>query len=134
MPSLKIKGQEYSFLDEEIIDFVEGLVGLPTMRRAVLIPLQEFAPFQWLASLDDEKTRFIVVNPNEIFPEYNAANFAVMNETETKTLVIVKISSDWQKTTVNLRAPLLIDINTNRGVQLILAESPYKLSESLPQN
>lgn len=133
MSSIKIKGQEFTYLNDEIIDFFEGLVGLPAMRRAVLIPLREYEPFFWLASLDDEKTRFIVVDPNEIFPEYNPADFAVMNETETKTLVIVKISSDWRKTTVNLRAPILIDANTNRGVQLVLSESPYQLAESLPR-
>ena len=134
MPSINIKGQTFSYRDDEIINFTEGLVGLPEMRRAVLIPLDEFEPFCWLASMDDEKTRFIVVNPHEIFSDYNPSDFAVLNETETKTLVIVKISSDWQKTTVNLRAPIFINTESNRGVQMVLTESPYQLSESLPNN
>ncbi len=134
MTSINIKEQEFSYGDDEIINFSEGLVGLPAMRRAVLIPLPEFAPFCWLASLEDEKTRFIVVNPYEIFADYNPAQFAILDESATKTLVIVKISSDWQKTTVNLRAPLFINKESNRGVQLVLNDSPYQLSETLPQN
>lgn len=134
MPSINIKGQEYSYCDDEIINFTEGLVGLPEMRRAVLIPLPEFAPFCWLASMEDEKTRFIVVNPYDIFADYNPSEFVILNETETKTLVTVKISSDWRKTTVNLRAPIFINTESNRGVQLVLSESPYRLSENIPQN
>jgi len=134
MPSINIKGQEYKYLDDEILNFTEGLVGLPELRRAVLIRLPEYEPFCWLASLDDEKTRFIVVNPHEIFADYKPSDFAILNETETQTLVIVKISSDWQKTTVNLRAPIFINKFSNRGVQIVLSESPYRLSESLPNN
>lgn len=104
------------------------------MRRAVLIPIAEFKPFCWLASMEDEKARFIVVNPHEIFTDYNPSDFAVLKESETKTLVIVKVSSDWQKTTVNLRAPIFINTESNRGVQLVLTESPYRLSEILPKN
>lgn len=133
MPSISIKGQEFIYADDEILSFAEGLVGLPAMRRAVLIPLPEFEPFCWLASLDDEKTRFIVVNPHEIYADYRPHEFAALDESK-QVRAIVKISSDWQKTTVNLRAPIFIDEKTKRGVQIVLSESPYRLAETLPQN
>lgn len=134
MPSINIKGQNFAFSGDEIINFAEGLVGLPEMRRAVLIPLADYEPFFWLASLDDERTRFVVVNPHEIFDGYKPEDYAAVTQNRTKTFVIVKISSDWQKTTVNLRAPLFIDQQTKRGVQTVLSESPYGLAETLPQN
>ncbi len=134
MPSINIKEQEYSYSEDEIIDFTEGLVGMPEMRRAVLVPLPDFEPFCWLASMEVENMRFIVVNPAEIFADYKPSEFAILNESETITLVIVKVSSDWRKTTVNLRAPIFINKESNRGVQLVLTDSPYRLSESLPQN
>ncbi|MBS1792359.1 MAG: flagellar assembly protein FliW [Acidobacteria bacterium] len=134
MPSITIKGYDYEYHDEEIIDFNEGLIGLPEMRHAVLIPLPDYRPFCWLASMDDEKTRFIVVNPYEIFDDYSPAEYAILNESETDVLAIVKIHSDWHKTTINLRAPIFINRASNRGVQLVLTESPYRLSESLPRN
>lgn len=134
MPSITIKEQEYSYSGDELINFTEGLVGLPEMRRAALIPLPEFEPFFWLASIDDEKTRFIVVDPYEIFSDYDPAAFVRLDAEQIKTLVIVKISSDWEKTTLNLRAPIFINDETKRGVQMVLTESPYNLSEALPQN
>lgn len=133
MPSITIKGENFSYREDEIISFNEGLIGLPDLRRAVLVPLPDCEPFCWLASLDDEKFRFVVVNPNEIFPEYNPAEFVILNESETRVLTIVKVSSDWQKTTVNLRAPILINTESSRAVQMVLSESPYGLAESIPQ-
>ena len=134
MPSIKIKGENFSYEDNEIINFNEGLIGLPNIRRAVLVPLPDCEPFYWLASMDDEKFRFVVVNPSEIFPEYNPSEFVIFNDSQTKVLTIVKVSSDWQKTTINLRAPILINKESNRGLQMVLSESPYKLEETLPQN
>lgn len=134
MSAIIIKGQEYSYEEKDIINFSEGLIGLPNIRRAVLVPLIDCEPFFWLASMEDEKYRFVVVNPHEIFPDYNPSEFVVLNEYETKVLVIVKVSSDWQKTTINLRAPILINGESNRGVQMVLSESPYKLAEALPEN
>lgn len=133
MPSITIKGENFSYREDEIISFNEGLIGLPDLRRAVLIPLSGCEPFCWLASLDDEKFRFVVVNPNEIFADYNPAEFVVFNEPETKVLAIVKISSDWQKTMINLRAPILINTESNRAVQMVLSESTYGLAENIPQ-
>jgi flagellar assembly factor FliW len=122
-----INNTEHQYEESQIVEFAEGLLGLPQMRRAALIPAEGFAPFSWLASLDDDSVRFIVVDPKEVFADYDSGS-------ELSTLAIVKISSDWQKTTVNLRAPIFVDTKTKRGSQVILSESNYKLEEALPLN
>jgi flagellar assembly factor FliW len=135
MPNITINQQEYDYSEREVIIFEEGIIGLPHMRRAVLIPLSDYPPFCWLASLDDEKNRFIVVNPNQIFADYKPASGADAKKiSEAEVWAIVKISSDWRKTTVNLRAPLFINRETKSGVQLILTETEYGLAETLPGN
>jgi flagellar assembly factor FliW len=134
MSIVTIKGKEYFYDETEVLHFAEGLIGLPEMRRAVLIPLEEYEPFCWLASLDDERNRFIVVNPQEIFADYQPQAPAVLNREELKTFTIVTISSDWTQTTINLRAPIFIDARAKRGVQSILTDTSYRLAEALPQN
>lgn len=132
MPKVSILGKEYFYDESEIVSFAEGLIGLPEMRRAALIPLPEYAPFCWLASLDDEKNRFIVVNPHTVFSDYHPQ----IPDSEISTqivLTIVKISSEWEKTTVNLRAPICINAETKSGAQFVLTDSNYKLAEILPQ-
>lgn len=131
MNTITIKEKEYFYDEREIIHFEEGLIGLPEMRRAVLIPLPEYEPFCWLASVDDERNRFIVVNPHEIYLDYEAS--APETIQPSQTLAIVKVDSDWTKTTVNLRAPMFIDTDARRGAQCVLTESDYLLAESLPQ-
>ena len=132
MPTITIEESEHSYDENEVITFEEGLIGLPQMRRAVIIAMNEFEPFCWLASTENENTRFIVVNPHNIFAGYEPC----LSNTPTKplTLTIVKISSDWTKTTVNLRAPIVIDAETKKGAQHILTESNYQFAESLPLN
>jgi flagellar assembly factor FliW len=103
------------------------------MRRAVIVPMDGCEPFCWLASLEDENTRFVVVDPSEIYADYSVAP-PVSAVSDTKTFAIVRVSSDWQKTTVNLRAPIVIDTMRGRGAQFILTESSYSLAEPIPQN
>lgn len=131
MPTINIKGQDFPFVESDVINFSEGLVGLPELRRAVLVPLADCEPFCWLASPDDEKTRFIVVNPNEIFEDYKPFAFAG-DESRDATLVIVKVCSDWRRTTVNLRAPIFVDSASRDARQVVLTDSDYRLSEELP--
>ncbi len=128
---INIQGKEHSYNDHQVVNFNEGLVGFPEMHRAVLIPLAEYVPFCWLASLDNENVRFIVVNPKQVFDSYQP-KMESADEAETQTLALVKISSDWRKTTVNLKAPIFINSKTRSAAQVILNDSTYQLAESLP--
>lgn len=138
MPAIKINGQDHSYEENQIVEFTEGLIGLPRLRRAALIESAEFAPFRWLASIDDESVRFIVIDPGEVYADYDAGAFLPPGEPDSGgkvlLLVIVKVSSDWQKTTVNLRAPIFVDHTTKRAAQIILSGSEYQLEEALPLN
>ena len=134
MPAIKINGKDHSYEEDQVVEFAEGLIGLPRLRRAALIESDEYAPFCWLASLDDEDIRFVVIDPTEIFSDYRTETDNNSAEEKRSLWAIVKISSDWQKTTVNLRAPIFIDEKTKCGAQVILTGSDYKLEETLPLN
>lgn len=134
MSVITIKGKEVPYDENEVITFAEGLIGMPEMRRAVLVPIEEFRPFCWLASVESEKARFIVIDPHEIFAGYEPFQAEQAAGAHMQTFAIVKVSSDWQKTTVNLRAPLVINTETQIGAQLILSDSKYQFAESLVQN
>ena len=131
---ITIRGKEFSYDESEVVNFAEGLIGLPEMRRAVLISMDDFEPFCWLASIESEKERFVVVDPYKIFAGYEPFASDDQADENLQTFAIVKVSSEWEKTTVNLRAPLVINTATQRGAQLILTESSYQLAESLIQN
>lgn len=133
MPMINIQGTDYSYDEHDVINFNEGLIGFPEMHRAVVIPLADYDPFCWLAALDDDKARFIVVNPAVIFAGYRPDQETV-DESGRQVFSLVKISSDWRRTTVNLRAPILIDSGTRCAAQVILDKSDYGFAEALPNN
>lgn len=133
MPTLSIQGREYNYGPAEVIDFAEGIIGLPEFRSAVLLSIEEYGPFHWLAFTESSMPRFVVVNPDQLFPDYDPSAELGTSDRAIETWVIVKISSDWQKTTFNLRAPILIDRENRSGAQRVLTDSRYQFSEALPE-
>jgi flagellar assembly factor FliW len=126
--------------DETVLNFEEGIIGFPAMRQAMLVRLPDYEPFWWLASLNDPHTKFLVVNPREIYPDYEpvlpaeiAARLDLHSEDKPLIFSTVKISSDWTKTTINLRAPLFVNAATKRGAQAILSGTDFRHDERLPQ-
>ena len=138
MPKISINGQEYEYLESTIIELVEGLIGLPSLRRAVLVQDPEFSPFYWFASLDDPKSRFIVAEVGLVFQSVDYREYleTAFNgdkySKDTVVLALVNVSSDWKKTTFNLRAPILLNPHTQQAAQVILSNSEFRLAESLP--
>lgn len=127
--------------EETNIHFDEGLIGLPNLRETLLKRLPEFEPFFWLASAEDANVRFLIVESNEIFPNYQPvappevlARLSLNKEEKPLVFSLVQMSSDWTKTRVNLRAPLFINAANNRGAQAILPASEFRLDETLPAN
>lgn len=133
MPTITIKGNQHDYDESDIITFDEGLIGLPHLRRAVVVSMSEFEPFCWLAPLDAEETRFVVVDPDRVFEGYQPRLYQSTPVKNARAYAIVTIASDWTKTTINLRAPILIDTEARKGSQQILTNSPYHFAETLPQ-
>jgi len=149
MPMINIQGIDLPYDEADIITFDEGLVGLPHLRRMVLVRNTDIAPFHWLVALDeDHEAAFLVANPREIFPDYapqiegqNSIEAAstqkresVGSQTDITVLAIATIQPQWVKSTINLRAPLFIAANEMRGQQVILSNSPYKHDEPLSRH
>ncbi len=139
MPSISILGTELTYDDSNIITFEEGLIGMPHLKYMVLVEQTDIAPFLWLASLDDPRVAFLVADPRPIFSTYQPQpteeiNHRLdLNEKTPKTVLsIVKISSEWAKTTFNLRAPIFISPKSMKGAQIPLQDTAYRLEEPLP--
>lgn len=127
--------------EETIIYFNEGMIGFPDLRQMALVSLPEFAPFFQMTSVKNPLTRFVVVDPQVLFPEYNPVmppeiriRLGLSPTDPPKTLVLVVISSDITKTKINLRAPIFINPATMRAAQAVLSESKYRLEEALPKH
>jgi flagellar assembly factor FliW len=138
MPTIKLQNTEITFVEGDIITFEEGLVGLPHLRQLVIVSQPEIEPFLWLASAEEPETAFLVLEPHTQFDAYAPqvppevrARLGLAEAEQPLWLAIVKIAPEWQHSTINLKAPLVVAPQAMRGAQFVLTEHGYRLDELL---
>ena len=122
-------------IDEEgIISFPEGIPGFLEVKKYVILGNKENSPFQWLQSVDFPDTAFVVTDPFSIKDDYiidiNDSEVSVLNIKDTEkilTLSIVVVPADVTKTSINLRAPILINTENKLGKQVMLNNDSYSV-------
>lgn len=139
MSTIRIQGTELSYTDSDIITFAEGMIGLPHLRRMVLINQSDIEPLLWFASLDDPSVVFLVIEPRTAFPDYAPqvpeavrAALGLAADESPLLLAIALIAAAWTESTINLRAPLMVATGTLRAAQIVLSDSAYRLDQPLP--
>jgi flagellar assembly factor FliW len=118
---------------DQIIVLTPGLLGFSKFQRYVLIEHQTESPFLWLQSLENPDLAFVVIDPGLIVPGYQPGNLEdIRRELEAeepqdiKALVILTIPPGRpQEMTANLMGPVVINLKTRRGKQLIVEEPRY---------
>lgn len=138
MSKIHIQSTDIEYAESDVITFEEGIIGLPHLRRMVVINQPEIVPFLWLASVEEPETAFLVMEPHSQFEDYEPSipsqtrvRIGLAENEEPLLLTIVRITPEWQQTTVNLRAPLVVGPSSMRGTQLVLTESNYSVEQPL---
>jgi flagellar assembly factor FliW len=118
---------------DQILCLQPGLLGFTQYHRYVLIEHHREAPFLWLQCLDNPDLAFVVVDPRGLLSDYQPFLLTkVMSEMEVerpedfKVLVILTIPPGKpQEMTANLMGPVVINLKTRQGRQLVLEDSHY---------
>lgn len=128
---------EIDFPDEVIMEFPEGVLGFPAERRYILLEHDsEGSPFKWLQSLDNPHLAFIVMDPLQVDPDYRfeididtARMIGSENAAECAVMSIVNVPHHApMKMTANLKAPLVVNVETRVGRQVVLSSNAYAIS------
>ena len=128
------------YVEENIIRLDEGLIGISDKKNFVLIEKDDFKPFSYLQSVDDGTFILIVSNPMVVENEYkfsifqddlNALKIDKKDADSFSLLAIVIFASKIEHITVNLKAPILINVKTKKAKQIILQNDDYGVEESL---
>jgi len=122
--------------DELIFD--AGLIGLEHCRRWVVLTDTGNPTLGWLQSLDEGHIALGVVSPRRFVPEYQlrvdrcslqSLDLATARDAE----VVVIASRQASGLTLNLRAPLVINVERRRGCQVIAKDDlPVQFPLSVP--
>ena len=96
-------------------------------------------PFFILQSLEDERLCFIIADPNHFFKDYAAAVteeekelLNLKDKTDVILFVIVTVFKDLYSSTVNLKAPVIINVKSRKAVQTVLNNDLYSVKQKLP--
>ncbi|MCR5525772.1 MAG: flagellar assembly protein FliW [Lachnospiraceae bacterium] len=122
--------------DDRIITFPKGIVGFPNMTKFALMYDSEKSDgksLQFLVSLDEPEFSLPVLDPKIVSPDYDPVveDELIMPlggfEEGALVLVTVAVPHDLTKMTVNLMAPIIIDIKTRNAAQIILNDDSYQI-------
>lgn len=129
--------------DAKVITLEGGMIGFPFLQKFTLIFDEEkekkATSIMWLQSMDEGEVAFPVMHPNEIKPDYNPtvndemlASLGKLDDENTYVLVTVTAATEAKETTVNLKAPIVINTDTKKGCQIIV-EDDYPVKFNLYQ-
>lgn len=121
------------------VTFADGLVGAPDWRHFVLDMAQEHYPIGVLECQDAPDVRFLVVDPWQLWPDYQAPleaeTLQQVGATEVAELLVLttlRVAADGSQLTVNLLGPLVVHRATGAAVQIVLYDSGYGTQHELP--
>jgi flagellar assembly factor FliW len=122
----------------DVLSFEQGLIGLRSCRRWVVLADGQNSALGWLQSLDDPETALGVVSPRRYVADYqlrvarrDLAPLQLASARDAQVVVIV--SRHAEGLALNLRAPLVINVEGRRGRQVV-AKDPLPVRLILPSH
>ena len=126
-------------VEEKIITFPEGLIGLEEYRRFELEELPDQDLFRVLQSLDDEYFGLIVTEPFWFAPEYSFVlpdtyEARLGKKEDIQVFVAVTLAANPQDITANLLGPIVINRKIGVGFQVLAGEKDYSTRYKICQS
>ncbi|MFG0328746.1 MAG: flagellar assembly protein FliW [Phycisphaerales bacterium] len=122
--------------DDRVITFPAGLLGFSSMTRFVLLQPNPEGVFYWLQSVDTPELAFVVTDPSLFVTGYEVPmrreqldGLGVESLDDAQVLVIVNRYG--QHLTGNLQGPLVINVTTRVGEQIVLADQRWTTRHKL---
>lgn len=132
------KCDRLSINKENIITFEEGILGFDDLKQYILLHIEECRPFEWLVSVDNPLVSFAILHPAPYFSDYNPmesmdelASLGFGDAKSVETFCIVTLGKSAADSTMNLKGPLLIDMEKKMGKQIVKTEDYYSLHHPL---
>jgi flagellar assembly factor FliW len=132
---------EVNIEEEKIVVFPNGIMGFERYTSyTILYDIEESNEFSisWLQSTEETSLAIPVVNPLHIKHDYNPIVedevLKVLGEINNENLVILltmTVPADITKTSVNLKAPMIINADTRKGVQIIAENADYEIKYNI---
>lgn len=136
---MKIQTSRFGELEvneERFIHFRKGILGFPEQTRYALIQTGRDSGFYWLQAVDRAELAFVVCDPRLFVADYRISVKAeelaqVGLEDVESAQVFVIVNKVGRTLTGNLQGPLVINVQTRQGKQLVLSDRRYTTRHQL---
>lgn len=128
---------EVNIDDNKIIHFENGIVGFPELQDFALVHDVEKGDnvgIRWMQSIQEPAFAMPVMDPLIVKDDYNPIvddevlkPIGVFEIEEILVLTTVTVPKDLTKMSVNLKAPIVINVSERKAVQIILDGDEYQV-------
>lgn len=124
--------------DEKILTFEKGIIGFEDFKKFTIIfdsDDGDDAAIMWLQSMEEPSLALPVMKPEYVCPEYDPVVEdeiikGLGDDIQNANLLVLctlTVPSDLTKMTCNLKAPVIINADTLKGVQIIADNDDYQV-------
>lgn len=124
--------------EKDIIVFKKGIPGFEHLKKFILAPAEENNLFYVLHSIEDKDIGIVAASPFNVLRDYEfelnedkAAELKIKSVEDIFIVNTVTLNSLLENITINLKAPIVINIKENIGEQLILDKMEYPIKYPL---
>ena len=122
--------------ESHIFDFVMPIIGFNDLTKYTILDPNKDTLFKWLQSVEEPSLAFPIISVAALNYDYSVdLSDNVINALEIKnaeSLLVMNITSIPQDnprgTTINLLAPLIFNLDTQKAGQIVLSGSGYDIS------
>ena len=128
---------EINLTDEKIITLDRGLMGFEDFKQYTLLydcEKEGGTNIQWFQSIEEPTLALPVINPRSVKEDYNPVvedellkGIGEITEENLVILLTMTVPEDIEQMSVNLKAPIIINADTRKGVQLIVENQDYEV-------
>lgn len=116
------------------VTFPKGLLGFEQLTTFLLFEPKDGYPLKFLQSTENPDVSFICIDPVTVKRDYQvpltpeeAEALGLEAPEEALILTLVVVPEDPQHMTTNLAGPIIINVRTRMGRQIILSSETYPL-------
>jgi flagellar assembly factor FliW len=131
---------ECTYSGDDVITFPWGIPGFANHRRWLVLNLDTQPGFFWLQSLDDVKIALPAATPWSLFesydpklPAYTYVSLDIRESSDFTMLCVVVVPQGAEDMTINLAAPIVINLRTRNARQVLCDNPVYTSNEPIPR-
>lgn len=129
---------EIEVSDDKVITFDKGIIGFEDWKKYTLVydaEKEEDISIIWLQAVDEPTLALPIMKPEFVYEPYDPIVedeiIATLGEdiqnADLRVFCALTVPQDLTKMTINLKAPIIVNFDTMKGVQLIADNSDYQV-------